>query len=182
MSTRIILVGVGCVGKTTIGGLLASRLGYPFFDLDQEIESYFDTTIERMKSRFLTEYSFRKEASVVLKKILTNNSSCVIACPPSGLRDAYSRVIRKIGAVVVAIEDTPENILERITFYDIDYRLMEKHLTAEEKRYYLKDIKEDIIYFKTSYRRADLHADISGLDAEASAELIEGLLKGYRTE
>jgi len=33
---RVVLVGVGCVGKTTIGQVLASRLDCPFFDLDEE--------------------------------------------------------------------------------------------------------------------------------------------------
>jgi shikimate kinase len=31
---KIFLVGVSCVGKTTIGKRLAERLGYDFFDLD----------------------------------------------------------------------------------------------------------------------------------------------------
>ena len=84
---RVILVGVSCVGKTTIGSLLAAHLGYPFFDLDQKIESHFGTSIERLQSRFLTDYSFRKEASVVLRRIVTDNPICVIASPPSGLRD-----------------------------------------------------------------------------------------------
>jgi hypothetical protein len=35
-------------------------------------------------------------------------------------------------------------------------------------------------FFKRSYRRADLHADIAGRDVEASAELIEGAIKGHR--
>lgn len=71
--------------------------------------------------------------------------------------------------MTVVIEDKPENILERITFYDIDSKLIEKHLTEEEKRLYLREIKKDITYFKKSYQRADLHTDIAGLDAKASA-------------
>lgn len=181
MTIRIILVGVSCVGKTTIGRLIAAHLGYPFFDLDQKIESYFGTSIERLQSCFLTDYSFRNKAAVVLKQIVTDNPCCVIACPPSGLQDAYLRVIRKTDSVTVAIEDTPENIVERITFYDIDSRPIARHLTAEEKMLYRTEIKKDITYFKTSYRRANLHANITGLDSEASAKMIEGRLAGFRT-
>ncbi len=47
--------------------------------------------------------------------------------------------------VTVAVHDAPENILERITFYDIDSRRIEKHLTEEEWLLYLKEIKADII-------------------------------------
>ena len=35
---KVLLVGVSCVGKTTIGRMLADRLGCPFLDLDEEIE------------------------------------------------------------------------------------------------------------------------------------------------
>jgi shikimate kinase len=36
---KILLAGVACVGKSTIGAELASLIGVPFFDLDTEVES-----------------------------------------------------------------------------------------------------------------------------------------------
>jgi shikimate kinase len=56
---RIFLTGVGCVGKTMIGKKMGELLGVRFFDLDYEIESFFETRIERLKDRFLTIHSFR---------------------------------------------------------------------------------------------------------------------------
>jgi shikimate kinase len=173
---RCLLVGVGCVGKTTIGRLLARRLGCPFFDLDEEIERHFGTSIERLRARFLTSYSYSKEVSVVLKRILTEKDDCVIALVPSGLRDAYLRVIRKTECVTIALQDTPENILRRITFYDIDSRPIVKELTEAEQALYRKEIKKNVTFFSKSYERADLRVDISGLGAERSAEMIAGLL------
>lgn len=126
---RLLLVGVGCVGKTTIGAILARRLGCPFFDLDAEIERHFGASLERLRGRFLTAYSYRKECSIVLARIAVDNPSCVIALAPSGLRDAYLRTIRKLPCVTIAVEDRPENILRRITFYDIDSKPIDKHLT-----------------------------------------------------
>ena len=173
---RVNLVGVSCVGTTTIGRLLADRRGWPFFDLDDEIERHFGTSIERLQARFLTGYSYRKECAVVLERIAVANSVCVIALPPSGLRDAFLRVVRRVPSVTVAIHDTPENILERITFYDIDSRLIEKHLTDEERRLHLQEIKADISYFRSSYERADLQVTIAGLDPEASVAVIDARL------
>jgi shikimate kinase len=92
--------------------------------------------------------------------------------PPSGLRDAYLRVVKKLDCVVIAIEDIAENILDRITFFDIDSMPIEKSLTEREKKLYLKEIKKDITYYRKSYQRADLHVDIAGLDAEQSAAKI----------
>ena len=175
---RVSLVGVSCVGTTTVGRILPEGRGWPFFDLDEEIERHFGTSIERLQARFLTGYSYRKECAVVLERIATANPDCVIALPPSGLRDAFLRVIRRVPCVSVAVHDTPENILERITFYDIDSRPIDKHLTDEEQALYLKEIKADISYFKRSYERAGLHVTITGLGPEASAAAIDARLGG----
>ena len=160
---RVSLVGVSCVGTTTAGRLLAGRRGWPFFDLDEQIERHFGASIERLQARFLTGYSYRKECAVVLERIATANPDCVIALPPSGLRDAFLRVIRRVPGVTVAVHDTPESILDRITFYDIDSRPIDKHFTDEERALQLKEIKADISYFKRSYERAGLHVTITGL-------------------
>jgi shikimate kinase len=95
---RIFLTGVSCVGKTTLGKILAERLQYPFYDLDAEIELYFGESIERLRSRHLTGHSFRyKVGAAVLNDILFKKSSSdsVIALPPSGVKDAYWRMIKK---------------------------------------------------------------------------------------
>jgi shikimate kinase len=173
---RIFLTGVSCIGKTTLGKILAERFQYPFFDLDTEIELYFGKSIERLRSRYLTGHSFRYEVgAVVLKDIIfkRNSSDSVIALPPSGLKDAYSRTIKKVEGVVVAITDTPENILKRITFYDIDSKLIQKELSDKETAYYLKEIKKDITYFGKTYKRAHLMVDIAGLSIENSVSRIQ---------
>ncbi len=168
---NIFLTGVACVGKTTIGGKLAALLDCPFFDLDEEIEAFFETSIERLQDKFLTIYSFRKEASKALKHLLSreDNRDSVIALRPSGLMDYYWRIVKKAQCTTIVLKDDPRNILERITFYDRDSRLIEKHLTAEEKLLYLKDIKEDIAYFRRTYKRANAVVDIIGLDADQAA-------------
>jgi len=175
---RVFITGVGCVGKTTVGEKLAALLGCPFFDLDAEIESYFGTSIERLQKRFLTSYSYRKEASKALKQVLSREDSrnCVIALPPSGLMDAYWRIVKKANATTVALEDSPENILNRTTFYDIDSRPIEKKLSEREKQLYLKEIKADISYFRPSYRRANVVVAIAGLGAEEAAQKVRHVL------
>jgi shikimate kinase len=82
---------------------------------------------------------------------------------PSGLLGALWKVVSEArDATTVVLRDTPENILGRITFYDIESRPMQKNLTDHEKRLYLREIKRDIAYFNRSIRRADLSVDISG--------------------
>ena len=172
---RVFLIGVSCVGKTTIGRRLSELLDLGFFDLDEEIESFFGTSIERLQSRFITMHSFRAEAAKALARLLARPVSreCVIALPPSGLMGGYLRVLKKSPGIRVVLRDLPERILERLMFYDVDSRPTEKSLTAAEKRIYLREIKKDITYFRNSYERADLQVDISGLDVLEAAQRVK---------
>ena len=177
---RIFITGVACVGKTTLGAKLAALLGYQCFDLDTEIERFFGMSIPRLRGRFLTSYSYHKEAAKALKHVLSRESGrdCVIALPPAGLMDAYWLLVKVTEAATVVLQDTPENILKRITFYDDDSRLIDKILTDREKRCYLREIKADMTYFRRTYRRANLTADIAGLGPEDAAQKIKDLLTG----
>ena len=177
---RIFLTGISCVGKTTIGKKMGELLGVRFFDLDQEIESFFKTSIERLQNRFLTIHSFRDEAAKALVHLLNRADSreCVVALPPSGLMGGYLRTLKKADGTTLVLTDKPENILERIRFYDIDSRPIEKKLTPKEKKLYLKEIKKDITYFRRSYLRAKLQVDISRLDPDQAAyKVIEAVEK-----
>jgi len=168
---RIFLTGVGCVGKTTIGIKLAELLNVKFFDLDDEIERFFNTSIEQLQNKFLTIHSFRDEAAKALLHLLNQPESqdSVIALPPSGLMGGYLRVIKKTSGITAVIADKPENILKRISFFDIDSRPIEKKLSSKEQKLYLREIKKDITYFGKSYHRANLQVDISGLNQDQAA-------------
>ena len=176
---RVFLTGVGCVGKTTIGLRLAQLTGRAFFDLDTEVERFFGMPIEKIQRQYWMPHDFRQQAAKALAHLLKNPESqhSVIALPPSGLMGGYLTVIKKNEGVTVALTDTPERILERITFYDADSRPMDKRLTDEERRGHLKEIKKDITYFKRSYARADLQISIEALDVEKAAHRILDQLK-----
>ncbi len=176
---RIFLAGVSCVGKTTIGAQLAGLLEYRFFDLDVETERFFETSIERLRSRHLTSHDFRRTASQALQHVLSREDSynCVIALPPSGLLGGYWKVVNETqDARIIVLRDTPENILKRITFYDIDSRPVQKNLTDHEKDLYCREIERDISYFSRSFRRAHVSVDINGCDPDRASHRIKDAL------
>jgi shikimate kinase len=176
---RVFLTGVGCVGKTTIGRTLAELLDIKFFDLDHEIETFFGMSIERLQNKCLTIYSYREEAAKALIYLLNRPESndSVIVLPPSGLMGGYLRVIKKTIGTIIALNDEPENIVERIKFYDIDSKPIVNNLSSKEKRLYCGEIKKDITYFRKSYERAHLQIDISGLNIQQSAIKVLDALK-----
>ena len=123
--------------------------------------------------------SARDEAAKALVDLLNRPESrdCVLALPPSGLMGGYLRAIKKANGTTVVVTDQPENILDRIRFFDIDSRPIKKKLTPREKKLYLREIKKDITYYRTSYQRANLQVDISGLDAEIAARKVKDAVK-----
>ena len=63
----IFLVGFMGSGKSTVGRLLADRLGWPFTDLDEEIEAQQEITIADLFDK-LGEPAFRRIESAALRK------------------------------------------------------------------------------------------------------------------
>ena len=74
---NVILIGMPGCGKTSVGTLLAQRLGRPFFDADAEIERRLGCTIPAFFARE-GENSFRAVETQVLAE-LGKRSGCVIA-------------------------------------------------------------------------------------------------------
>lgn len=179
MALNVFLVGVACVGKTTIGTELAALLRVPFYDLDKVVEEFFGKPLARLQNEFLTTHSYRKVAVQALTDLLrrTEAQDWVIALPPSGLMYPFGREVRASGAWVVVLQDDPENILERITFYDDDSNLVKKRLSDRQKRLHLREIKKDITYFKRTYRTVHLIVDISGLGVRESALAVKDALE-----
>lgn len=172
---KIIIVGVSCVGKSTVGKILADQIGYKFFDFDFEVEKYFNSHITFLKREYPFERTYREKVSVVLSKILKeNNDKFILAMPPSGLMDNYWRIIKKDDSLItIALRDKAKNILERITFYDDYSKPMESPVTKENEKYYLKGISLDIEYFGRSYKKAKIQKNIDGKNAfQVADELI----------
>jgi shikimate kinase len=95
--------------------------------------------------------------------------------PSSRLLGGYWKVVNKTpDAVIVVLSDTPENILKRITFYDIDSRPLYKRLTDDEKLLYLREIEGENSYYKPSFRRAHVSVDIAGRGPDDAARQSDG--------
>jgi shikimate kinase len=169
------LVGICCVGKTTIGKMLAEKIGYSFFDLDEEVQKYYGKPIERIQDECLTMNEYRKKSSVVLDMLFSKNIDAVISGTPSGLKFSYYQVYKQHkdkNLISVYLSDSLENVLNRLTFYDKDSNPITVKLDESLKKRYLKIIKADYNYFKNSYKRADFHLKIDNIRLENIPELI----------
>lgn len=159
---------------------MADLLARRFYDLDADVQRDFGTSIERLRKRHLTINGFRRDVAEALRHMLVRGESrnCVIAPPPSGPMGPCWKVVQKTeDAFIVVLIDSTENILERITFCDIDSRKVDKILTDDEKICYLQAIRENIRYFKHSWKKANLVVDIAGCVGadDAARRVLEAL-------
>ena len=169
---RIYIVGVACVGKSTIGKILSEKLGYSFVDFDLEIQERMGETISELKDRHFNEHGFRDEVSYILSDLLKEyKDNVVIAMPPSGMYGQYLRILKKnTDVLTITLKDKAKNILERTIFFDEDNNLLEDVITDKNRYFYYESIKDDIEYFYTTHRKTKMKFDINGLSAEESAE------------
>ncbi len=72
------IVSISCVGKTTIRKMLAKKIGFSFFNLDEEIQNYYNKPVERIQDECLTINGYREKASIVLDNLLSKNIDSVI--------------------------------------------------------------------------------------------------------
>jgi shikimate kinase len=117
----LVLVGARCTGKTTVGRLVAMRLGTVFFDLDDEIERTIKMPIRDYFANF-GERKFRDEEGEALgnlietQSIVTRSGSRGIVLATGGgivVREANRRRLREFGFVVWLTAD-PEVLSARL--------------------------------------------------------------------
>ena len=177
---RIALIGVACVGKSTIGALLAEKWDYTFIDFDDEVKTRMKISISRLMEKCFNDYAYRQKVKHILPQILLENKdNIVIAMPPFGLFREFLTVFREHNDVLtVAIKDKAKNILSRTIFTDDDDKVIDEEIINDSNRHlYYEEIKKDISYYYTSLRKADLQFNINGMNAkDATDHLAECIL------
>ena len=105
---NIVLIGASGCGKSTIGKLLAEKLGLVFFDVDDCIEKKEGKSI---KDIFVDgEAYFRSIESEVLKEILNNNKDKVISTGGGVVKMQKNMEILSQNSVIIFINRPVEQI------------------------------------------------------------------------
>jgi shikimate kinase len=97
--TRIFLVGFMCSGKSTVGKLLADKLGYTFWDIDQVIEEREGKSIEEIFRDEGEEY-FRSLERKVLEEFLEKEKVVVSTGGGLGANHTAMEKMKSAGLVV----------------------------------------------------------------------------------
>lgn len=112
---RVFLLGfMGC-GKTTVGGLLARRLGWRFVDLDEELERRQGRTIARIFAE-QGEPHFRQLERALLEELLARaeEEPTVVALGGGTFaQPANCELLRAVGGITIWLECPPDELRRR---------------------------------------------------------------------
>ncbi len=109
----ITLVGFMGAGKTSVGGILAERLGVPFVDLDRAIAEAAGAPIAQLFREF-GEVGFRARERQALRSLLTDPKPMVLATGGGTFVDAQMREWLLQRTRTVFLSGTPDTLLKRL--------------------------------------------------------------------
>lgn len=108
----LIIMGVAGAGKTTVGGLVARKLGWNFYDAD---DFHSKENIEKIRKGVPLTDEDRLPWLAAIRDLITGlNTPAVIAC--SALREAYREILLESGGDIrfVYLAGSPELITDRL--------------------------------------------------------------------
>ena len=152
---NIVLVGFMGTGKTTVGALLAARLGWNFIDVDREIEARCYMPVSQIFAEYGEPFFRQKETAVI--KSLTRNTGMVVSTGGGAvLRDENIAALRQCGTIV-RLNAQPELIIKRL---EADQRVVRPLLNRPDK---LQRIINMLADRQSRYELADFSIDTDHL-------------------
>jgi len=151
MKGNVILTGFMGTGKTSLGKMLATRLGRPFVDIDKKIEDDAKLSIPKIFERFGEEH-FRELEKIAVRE-LSERRGLVIATGGGTIKDEENLRLLKNSGVVIGLMTDPEEIFRRTA------RRGERPVLDGGGNERLETIKKLLAERKKFYDRADYQID-----------------------
>jgi XRE family aerobic/anaerobic benzoate catabolism transcriptional regulator len=151
---RIGLVGLRGAGKSTLGRMLAEKLGVPFIELDRMVEQQYGASMP-----LLIEMSglatFRRHERACLERVISGNEAAVI-CTAGGIVSnpgTYGLLLRRTHTVWLSAQ--PDEHMSRVMKQG-DFRPMARNREA------MADLHAILEARRGDYGRAEAALDTSG--------------------
>ncbi len=167
---NLTITGFMGTGKTTVGGILAERLGRRLVDMDERIEEDFGKTIAQIFADDGEELFRQAEAR--LCQTLARESDLVIATGGGTLVSEENRQALESGGPVVCLTAGVDTVLERVETFE-DRPLLPGD--REEKR---RNIERLLLSRRDAYGQIPLRVPTDGISADIVAERVLDTLAG----
>ena len=170
-SHRIALVGLRGAGKTTLGRLLAERLGWPFVEVNKVIEQEYGATVSMLIDMSGVS-AFRRYEQSALEKVIAEHDKVVIATAGGIVSnpETYSLLLRRTHTVWVKAK--PQEHMSRVIAQG-DFRPMAENRAA------MADLVAILDARSADYAQSEAELDTGGETVEQSLERLARLVQPW---
>ena len=171
----IVLIGYMCVGKTTIGRLLARQLGCTFYDLDWYIEERYHTTVPQI---FATEgeAAFRDKERRMLHEV-AEFQNIVLACGGGTPCHFDNMEYLRSVATTIYLHATPQTICHHLALSKGERPLLAGKTEDELHHFVSTQLTEREPYYKQAAHTLLIDPLETGKEVEQAVEAILQLLQ-----
>jgi len=165
-SPGIYLVGFMGSGKTTVGRLLADRLGWSFVDLDAEIEAERNASITEIFDKQGEEHFRRLETEAIRRRVrqIQRGRPAVVALGGGAFAQGVNYALLEENGVTVWLDCPLELVRKRVS------QNSDRPLARDPKQF------EELYHARRqAYARADYRIEVTGDAPEPVVEAILGL-------
>ncbi len=165
---RVALLGLRGAGKSTVGKLLATRLGASFVELDQRVEESAGLPLAEIFAVHGEAY-YRRVERETLRRVLAEDGPLVIAVGGSLVTDPETFALLAGATTTVWLRAQPEEHMGRVAAQG-DLRPMARRSNA------LAELEAILSARAPLYARADRSVVTSGLAPDAVADRVRELV------
>ena len=165
---RIALIGLRGAGKTTLGKLLAERLGVPFIELAQSIEREAGMTLSEIFSLY-GQAAYRRYERRALQAAVESNARFVLAPGGSIVSEPGTFDELLTSCFTIWVKASPEEHMARVIAQG-DRRPMSDNREA------MKDLERILAGREAMYVKADASVDTSGRNIDQCLAELQRLL------
>lgn len=173
MKNNLVLIGFMGTGKTSLGKMLAAKLGCAFVDLDQKIESDSGMTIPEIFKRF-GEAHFRSLERTAVEEV-SSRRGIVIATGGGTVKDARNVERLKDGGIMICLTCSVDELLNRTEIKGERPVLDARDQDQGSRRAAIEKLLDERKIF---YDQADYHIDTTDW---SPLKLVDDIIKIIRS-
>jgi XRE family aerobic/anaerobic benzoate catabolism transcriptional regulator len=168
-SHRVALIGLRGAGKSTLGQRLADDLGYPFVEINSDIQTLAGCSVNEIQALYGMN-AYRRYERRALEAVIQTKPQAVLATPGGMVSDVATFNQLLSSCTTVWLKAEPEDHMQRVIAQG-DMRPMASSKEAME------DLKQILKGRAAFYSKADVIINTSAQDEDATFELLSTQVK-----